>query len=329
VAAALLSGCQVKTSVSITESHDGTGTVGVTVDFDRAAVAALGGLDVAESELSYADLQTAGWQVRAPYATPGGGMAVGAVHPYSTPEQAEALLSELAGTGSPGSRPFRLTLTRSRSFWHVKTQLAGTVNLSCGLACFGDSGLRTALGSSTGVDPASLGLKDNAAAAKVFQFALYATLPGQVSRSNAAATVPAGSGESQPVTSQPVSSQPLTTTQGVSPAGGTGDTSPSLPVAQQPVAHGSVTQRWDPVLGQVTQVDLVTQSWNSRSIRLLVTVGCVAVLIVILAAAWLTRRWWKRRRSRRRRGRGAHSPGRADKDGASQGNEDVEVTPAS
>jgi hypothetical protein len=184
---------------------------------------------------------------------------VRASHRFATPEQAGVLLGDLAGSGPASQRPFRLVLTQSKSFWHVYARLRGTVDLECGLACFGDQGLRSALGSSTGVNPASLGVGSTQSAARVFRFSLEATLPGKVGTTNAP------------------------TQQGAAPS-------------------SNSTQHWQPVLGEVTQVDLVTQTWNRSSVRLVVVVSSLVVLVLVSLLVWLVVRLWRRRRRRRDRG---------------------------
>ena len=232
-------------------------------------MAALGGTSSLESGLDLSDLRAEGWLVRVSRALTGGGVVVSLSHPFATTEQAGALLSDLAGTGPPANRPFRLELSRERSFWHVYSRLTGVVDLSCGLACFGDAGLKSALGSSTGVDPASLGAASTARAAEVFGFSFFATLPGRVHDSNASAEIP-----SSP-TAPAVGAEPLTTR-------GSSD--------------GRSTQQWDTALGTVTEINLVTQAWNTRSVTAVVVVSALGGVLLASLAVWVG--------VRRRRGRG-------------------------
>jgi hypothetical protein len=258
-AAALLSGCQVDTAVSVTATPAGTGAVAVSVTFDKSAVAALGGSASLESGLDLSGLGPEGWVVEPPRSVPDGGVVLRASHQFATPEQAGVLLADLAGSGPAAQRPFHLVLSQSKSFWHVYERLRGTVDLECGLACFGDPGLRSALGSSTGVNPASLGAGSTSSAGRVFRFLLEATLPGKVSSTNAL------------------------TPQGAAPS-------------------SIGTQHWQPALGQVTEVDLVTQTWNRSSVRLVVVASSLVVLALLSLLAWLVVRRWRRRRGRRATG---------------------------
>jgi hypothetical protein len=155
------------------------------VSLDRPALAAVGGLKALTAELQDADLTAAGWTVTGPVPGSDGGAAVSARHDYTSPAQASALIAELAGSGPAEGRPFRLSLARQRSFWRTETVLSGTVDLTCSLACFGDSGLTSALGFPTGVDARSLAAAAGQSPDRVFTFSLDTRLRGSVIKSNA------------------------------------------------------------------------------------------------------------------------------------------------
>jgi hypothetical protein len=180
-----LSGCQVNTVISVHAQANGQGTVAVTVTMDEAAVQAVGGASALAAQLDITDLEAAGWRVSGPSPGPGSSTVISASHAYSTPAEASQLVADLAGSGATGNRPFKLSISRRNTFWHVYTDLAGTVNLTCGLGCFGDSGLQTALGSPTGFNPAPLIAQSHQEPAQVFSFALNARLPGRVASTNA------------------------------------------------------------------------------------------------------------------------------------------------
>jgi hypothetical protein len=182
-----LSGCQVHTQISVDAGAGGRGVVRVSVSLDRAALAAIGGSRALAAQLQTADLTGAGWTVTGPAPGPGSTTVVAASHPYDTPAQAGSLVGELAGSGPAGARPFRLALTQRHGFWRTETILTGTVDLRCGVACFGDSGLTKALGFPTGVNPGPLGTAAGQRPDQVFTFGLDATLRGSVVSSNAAA----------------------------------------------------------------------------------------------------------------------------------------------
>ena len=186
-------GCTVATTVSVSEPSPGQGTVGVSVLLDRSALESMGGLTAFRSQLSVGDLRSAGWSVTGPSGTPDGGAVVSASHPFSNPLEAARLLSDVAG-----EKAFRLTLSSRHTFWHTYYQLAGTVDLTCGLGCFGDSGLRSATGSPLGVDPAPLQAASGQQPASVFKFSLQTRLPGRVEAAGNAARRPDGTLEWAP-----------------------------------------------------------------------------------------------------------------------------------
>ena len=166
---------------------NGHGTVSVKVILDQSAVQAIGGPSALASQLDVTDLQAAGWSVSGPTPGPNSSMVISASHAFSTPAEASQLVADLAGSGPAGSRPFKLNISRRSSFWHVYTDLSGTVNLTCGLNCFGDSGLKSSLGSATGFNPAPLIAQAHQTPAQVFTFALNARLPGSIASTNASA----------------------------------------------------------------------------------------------------------------------------------------------
>jgi LPXTG-motif cell wall-anchored protein len=187
VAAALLvlvlaAGCRVQTTVSIEATSATAGTVTVTVALDRAAVQALGGQAALASDLSTKDLMAAGWIVDGPRPGPGSETLISAEHGFSSVDEANALVADVAGTGPASKRPFRVTLGHHHDFWHTYTTLSGAIDLRCQLECFGDSGLRSALGSPTGEDPAALGSPP----AQVFSFTFDGRLPGALRSANGA-----------------------------------------------------------------------------------------------------------------------------------------------
>jgi hypothetical protein len=180
-----LTGCQVHTQISVDETGPGQGLVRVSVSLDRSALAAIGGAPALAAQLQDADLVAAGWTVTGPAPGPGSTTVVSASHPFSSPAQASALVAELAGSGPAGSRPFRLSWTQRHSFWRTDTALTGTVDLSCGIACFGDSGLTSALGFPTGVNAGALAAASGEQPGQVFTFSVDARLRGSLVHTNA------------------------------------------------------------------------------------------------------------------------------------------------
>ncbi len=178
----LASGCAVTTRVSLSVDRSGHGTVGVSVTLDRAALQAVGGLGTLQSELAVEDLRAAGWIVTGPRPLTSGGATVSVEHGFDSLQQAGQLISDVAGPG-----PFHLVLQAHRSFWHTSYRLSGQVDLTCGLACFGDSALKAATGSVVGVDPASVPGAAGQTPADVFGFVVDARLPGRLQATNATA----------------------------------------------------------------------------------------------------------------------------------------------
>lgn len=171
-----VAGCGVGTGVDVTVQPNGTGTVGVTVTLDRAALTQVGDLG---AQLQTSDLAQAGWTVAGPRPGPDGSEVVSATKPFATPSEAGGDLASLAGTGPASTRPFRLRLTRQHTFWHTSLAVTGTVDLTCGLGCFGDAGLARQLGG-VGIDPGALSAQSGQTAAQVLTFSVVVHLPGQI-----------------------------------------------------------------------------------------------------------------------------------------------------
>ena len=163
------------TRVSLTERSPGHGTVAVSVDLDRAALAAVGGLSALRSELAAQDLLAAGWSVTGPAGSPGGGATVAVQHGFESDAEAGRLMSDVAG-----AKVFGVRLTSHRTFWRTSYRLTGKVDLTCGVDCFGDAGLRTATGSTVGVDPGALSAGAGQQPSSVLRFSVEARLPDGV-----------------------------------------------------------------------------------------------------------------------------------------------------
>jgi hypothetical protein len=174
----LLSACQTVIHVGVDVKGDGSGTVTVTAHLDH---------DAASSYAQYvrtSDLAKAGWKVTGPTPGAGGGVDFTATKAFADPVQAEAVVTEVSGpTG-----PFRdLAIVRRASFFQTTTKFAGTVDLTCGLDCFSDPQLRTALGTGAGngLDPSTLQADAGVILDRIFQFEVAARLPGDLRTSNA------------------------------------------------------------------------------------------------------------------------------------------------
>lgn len=176
-ATVLAAGCGVGTGVDVTVRPNGSGTVGVTVTLDRAALTQVGDL---AAQLQTSDLARAGWTVAGPRPGPDGSEVVSATKAFATPSEAGPDLASLAGSGPASSRPFRMVVSRRHSFWHTSVAVSGRVDLTCGVGCFGDAGLGTLTGSNVGVDPGPIGAQSGQTAVQALTFSVVVELPGQV-----------------------------------------------------------------------------------------------------------------------------------------------------
>ena len=189
VGALLLSACQATVQVGIDARSDGSGTVSVTVLLDHDAAQAIPDLG---QELRVADLQKDGWKIDGPSPAPGNGVQMKATKPFRTPAEAVRALGELSGTGA-GTGPFAgLRIQQHHAFLSTRTFLTGTIDLKCGVQCFGDAGLQQAGRTALGIDPAELQARTGTVLDQVFHFEVGARLPGSLQSTNG--TVQPGAG---------------------------------------------------------------------------------------------------------------------------------------
>jgi hypothetical protein len=176
--------CQVRTTVSVDVTEDGSGTVEVAVTLDAEAVARLPDLDgdgrpTADDLTALVrtdDLDAAGWDVTEP-ATDRDGMRMTATKPFGTPEEAQRVLSEVGGSEGP-LRDLRVE--RDDSFGQTRFRFGGTADLGAGLEAFGDEGLAAALdGEALGQDAAAIEQQLGRPLAEMFTLEIAADLPGE------------------------------------------------------------------------------------------------------------------------------------------------------
>ena len=173
-----LSACQATVRVGINVGANGAGTVSVTATLDHDAAAAVP--DLAQT-LQTADLRQAGWHIDGPTPVTGGGTTLVVTKAFSNPAEAVEVLGELSGP----SGPFRdLDVVRDSSLLGTTTTFTGTVDLTCGLACFGDPQLQQTLGANLGLDPAKLA-QAGIDPAQILTFEVGVHLPGSPRTSNA------------------------------------------------------------------------------------------------------------------------------------------------
>jgi LppM domain len=132
----------------------------------------------AVTDLRLDDARAAGWTVNGPEPTETGGAQVVLTKPFGSPEQATAILAEINGP----SGPLRgLTLSQSRAFATVTSEVAGEVRLDGGIGAFADQALVQVAG--------KVPLADQVAASGVpIEHAMGLTvtvdLPGRVTSTN-------------------------------------------------------------------------------------------------------------------------------------------------
>jgi hypothetical protein len=152
------------------------------VGIDADALAKAGDL---AGKLRVDDLRQSGWDVVGPREEKDGLTWVRVSKAFSSPEQADRVLAEL----SEPNGPFRdLHLGQRQSFFHTRTSLSGTVDLSGGLTGFVDPDLEQRLGGSVGFDLDALRRRFGDSLGDVFRVELNARLPGPVQSSTGEAT---------------------------------------------------------------------------------------------------------------------------------------------
>jgi hypothetical protein len=140
IAVLVATGCRTDVLVRLDVDEDGSGTVSVGVGLDDEAAGRIP--DLAD-QLRVDDLEQAGWTVAGPAEEDDGRTWVRASKPYASPEEASAVLSEVAGADGP----FRaFTVARERSLARTELSVEGTVDLSGGLDAFSDPALAERLG---------------------------------------------------------------------------------------------------------------------------------------------------------------------------------------
>ena len=182
LALVVLSGCRAGVSVEVEATAGGDGRVRATVTLDAEAARQVP--DLAE-QLRVDDLEAAGWEIEGPSAAPGGGSTVRASKPFASPAGAARALEELGGPSGPFAS---LRLRVDRGLWRTTSALAGEVDLTAGLAVFGDETLAERLGGPTlGLDPAAVERELGRPLAEVVTLEVVADLPGRLD-SNAPGT---------------------------------------------------------------------------------------------------------------------------------------------
>jgi hypothetical protein len=174
VLAVFLAGCRSEVTVSLTADKNGAGAINVEAVLDKDAAAAF----VNRSpSVVLDDLKSAGWTVGGPTENGDDGLRVFAEHPFANPDQANTLLKSLSGDGGPFSK---LKLARSSVFITSDVKLEGAIDLTKGLAAFGDDQLRelTKAASNVGIDDAEIERQAKVPIAEAFTLLVKADLNG-------------------------------------------------------------------------------------------------------------------------------------------------------
>jgi len=166
-------GCEVQTTVDVAVAADGSGTVTVSCQLDKAAAARMPDFD---QSLLVADLRRAGWRIDGPRSVPGGGWQVVGSRRFADAAQLGTVMEQVTGRDGPFHG---FALTRSHHFAATSYHLTGTVDLSRGIDAFGDPALRQALGGTMfGRSDQALALELGQAPAEAIHFRVVTHLPG-------------------------------------------------------------------------------------------------------------------------------------------------------
>lgn len=179
-AVGVLAACEVRTEIAVDVDDDGSGVVTVAVGLDPDAVDRFPGL---EQELRLDDLGATGWEITGPTLEADGFTWIRGSKPFARPEEAGAVLAEVAGADGP----FRdFVVERDRSFARTTYRFAGVVDFTGGLERFGDDALAAALdGEPLGEDVSAIEERVGAAIDEAFTFRVAVRLPGDITSSNA------------------------------------------------------------------------------------------------------------------------------------------------
>lgn len=169
-----LGACQVRITGGVDMSPDGSGTVRAGVGLDAEAARAVGDIG---SVLRVDDLRLAGWRIDGPR-TEGDGLTwVRASRQVADTKEANQALAELSGPDGP----FRdLTVSRSQTLVHNRTNVSGAIDLSTGLASLADADFLAKVGDGLPLDVEGLRQEFGEDLDRSVQVQFEARLPGSV-----------------------------------------------------------------------------------------------------------------------------------------------------
>lgn len=137
IALLLLGACETAAQVAIELDETGAGHVAVHVELDDAAAARVGDLG---GLVAAADLEAAGWRV------------VVAERRVLAEKKVQSAVEVNRAFEELGPAFAGLRFDRRQSFARTEVEVSGSVDLSSGIAVFGDEDLKKITGSLTGVD---------------------------------------------------------------------------------------------------------------------------------------------------------------------------------
>jgi hypothetical protein len=250
-----LSACSAKVGVDVAVARGSVGSVTVSLVLPSRVAAEAEAYKVG---FVTGDLKRAGWVVEGPTSGPGGTVALSAAHGFSSLAEASALVADIAGTGPAAGRPFRLVLSEDKGTLADRYRAVGTMDLRCGLSCFGDPRLAKSVGYALGLPPPVLRSFLGASGEVPVGFGFVLRLPGKL---EAATATP-------PVT---------------------------VESAGDIAGRQGTTLEWSGLLGHETVIGATTRAVDLTLLRhLVVALSAGALLVLATAASLLVRR--RRRR---------------------------------
>jgi hypothetical protein len=170
------SACRVDLAVDVVVNEDGTGTVTLTATADAEVVQQASGL---AQDLRFDDLEDAGWVIDGPSVTDDDGITVTISHPFSSAEEATALLATLNGEAGPFQG---VRLTRVDEEEAATYSLSGAGRVDSGLAAFTDPDLLSAVGAIPYADEIAAA---NLSPTQAIGITFTIDLPGSIEESSA------------------------------------------------------------------------------------------------------------------------------------------------
>ena len=172
----LLGACRLQLDVHVIVEEDGSGSVEVVVGIDDDGIERIGG-DLA-AVLAVDDLEEAGWTIEGPDEDADGVTRVRFHKPFDTPEEATAILEEIAGEDGPFQD---LQISRESSFARTTWGFTGQIDFRGGLEAFGDEGLAAELdGQPLGQTVEEIEAQLGEPLSEVIEVGVDVRLPGEV-----------------------------------------------------------------------------------------------------------------------------------------------------